>query len=393
MNRRELMIFSAAAVAAQSGLAFPRPHPQENGEEPHSSKGDLPDHLLLKDWRPKSIYKIPITEITKAKYPAIDLHNHGVPSVDRADEMVRTMDATGVDKAVIFTGTGKPEEFAELSRIYSRHPDRFYIWCLFDLRGVNEPGFGPNAVKSLEECHRMGAQGVGELHDKGTGLDASVGTEPQSWRKPPEFTGPGPHPDDPRMDPLFEKCAELGMPVSIHMSDPIWAYQPMDSHNDGYMTAFHWRLDDKPGLMGHDALLQSLERTAQKHRKTIFVACHLANLDYDLTRLGEMLDRNPNLNADLAARMAEIATIPRFSGQFLEKYQDRIVYGTDFTYSPGELRSTFRTIETADEHYYYEDYIDYIWPMYGLNLPDPVLKKLYRDNALRIFKEARNGAA
>lgn len=393
MNRRQLVAFSAAAFAARFGFADPLEQPQGSGAHSSNRGGDLPDRLLLKNWRPRSIYKIPVTEVTKARYPVIDVHNHGVDSAEQTREIVKSMDATGVERAVIFAGTGMPESFAQARAIYSAYPERFDLWCLFDLRGVNDPGFGPGALRALEECHRMGARGVGELHDKGKGLDASVGTEPNSWHKLAEFSGLGPHPDDPRMDPLFAKCAQLGMPVNIHMADPIWTYLPMDNHNDGYMTAYHWRLDDKPGLLGHDGLMESLERTLQKHRGTTFIACHLANLDYDLTRLGQMLDRNPNLNADFAARMAEISTIPRFANQFFQQYQDRLLFGTDFTYSPGELRSTFRTLETLDEHYYYEDYLDYMWPLYGLGIPDAVLKKIYHENALRIFERARNGVA
>ena len=391
MNRRELMAFSAAAFAAK--MAFADPLIKAKGLDGHvqATGADLPDTLRLKDWRPRSIYKIPVTEITRARYPIVDVHNHGVNTPEQVRKIVEAMDETGVERAVIFAGTGKSESFAQVRAIYSAYPQRFDLWCLFDLRGVNHPGFGPGAVKALEECRRLGACGVGELHDKGNGLGARVGTEPGSWHTPDEFTGPGPHPDDPRMDALFQKCGELGMPVSIHVSDPIWTYLPMDRHNDGYMTAFHWRLDDKPDLLGHDGLLESLESTLKKHSGTTFIACHLANLDYDLTRLGQMLDRNPNFYADFAARMAEISTIPRFANQFFQKYQDRLLFGSDFTYTPGELRSTFRTLETFDEHYYYEDYSEYLWPQYGLGIPDAVLQKIYRENALKVFAGAGKG--
>ena len=392
MNRRQLMAFSAAALAARAGFADIPAKAEETGTQAPGKRTDLPDRLLLKDWRPQSIYKIPVTEVAKARYPIIDAHNHGFNTPGEARKIVETMDATGVDRAVVFAGTGKPESFAKARAIYSAYPQRFDVWCLFDFRGVNSPGFGPGAVKALEECHRLGASGVGELHDKGNGLGAGVGTEPADWHTPAEFSGHGPHPDDPRMDPLFQKCSELGMPVSIHVSDPIWTYRPMDSHNDGYMDAFHWRLDDKPNLLGHDGLLESLERTLKKHSGTIFIACHLANLDYDLTRLGQMLDRNPNLFADFAARISEVSTIPRFASQFFQQYQDRLLFGSDFSYTPGELRASFRTLETLDEHYYYHDYSDYLWPLNGLGIPDPVLKKIYRENALRIFAKALKGA-
>src|ERR1700722_3655257 len=396
MNRRELMALSAAAFAAKFAepLAQGQVAQAQVSDNHRPARGeDLPDKLLLKNWRPRSIYKIPVTEVAKARYPVIDLHNHGVHTAEQVKEIIAAMDATSVDRAAIFTGTGRPENFAEARAIYLAYPQRFNLWCLFDLRGVNDPGFGPAAVKALEECHHLGARGVGELHDKGKGLGASVGTEPADWHATVEFAGSGPHPDDPRMDSLFQKCAELGMPISLHVSDPIWTYLPMNEHNDGYMTAFHWRLDDKPGLLGHDGLLESLERTLKKHSGTTFIACHLANLDYDLTRLGQMMDRNPNLYADFAARMSEISTIPRFANQFFQQYQDRLVYGTDFTYAPGELRSTFRTLETLDEHYYNEKYSDYLWPLYGLGIPDAVLKKIYRENALRIYAGAHNAPA
>src|ERR1035441_3875317 len=239
MNRRQLMAFSATAIAARVGFADPLA--QAQGLD--ASKGvDLPDRLLLKDWRPRSIYKIPVTEIAKARYPVIDIHNHGVNTAEQAGKIVVAMDATSVEMGIIFTGTGRPESFAQARALYSAYPQRFDLWCLFDLRGVNDPGFGPDAVKALEECHRMGARGVGELHNKGNGLDASVGTEQGSLHMPAEFTGPGPHPDDSRMDSLFQKCGELGMPVSLHVSDPIWTYLPMDSHNDGYIDGKSTRL-------------------------------------------------------------------------------------------------------------------------------------------------------
>jgi predicted TIM-barrel fold metal-dependent hydrolase len=195
------------------------------------------------------------------------------------------------------------------------------------------------------------------------------------------------------MDALWDKCAQLGMPINIHVSDPIWSYQPMDLHNDGLMNGYTWRIDDKqPGILGHNALIESLERATQKHPRTVFIACHLANLDYDLTRLGQMFDRNPNLYADISARFAETAPIPRFVNQFLQKYPDRVLYGTDMAYTQRMFSTTFRILESQDEHFYEQDLnfnFDYHWPLYGLGLPDPVLKKVYRDNALRAFARAR----
>jgi uncharacterized protein len=165
----------------------------------------------------------------------------------------------------------------------------------------------------------------------------------------------------------------------------------MDETNDGLMNAYRWRIDDKqPGILGHDALIATLERAAQKHRKTMFVASHLANLDYDLTRLGQLFDRNPNLYADVSARFGEIAPIPKFVNQFLQKYPGRVVYGTDMTYNQRMFSNTFRILESQDEHFY--DTHQYHWPLYGCGLPDSVLKKIYADNMREVVKRARSGA-
>ncbi|MGI8989522.1 MAG: amidohydrolase family protein [Bryobacteraceae bacterium] len=390
MNRRQLMMASGAALAMRPGSA------QSQG----TAAQDLPDRILLKDYRPRSIYKIPVTEVKKAKFPIVDVHCHGARGTEQLDEMVGTMDAVGVEKTVIFTGAATGEKFAEARRRYSKYPSRFDLWCGFDMTGGETPGFGPAAVKALEECHRLGALGVGEISDKGKGIGVRVGTGlglfPGSSNRPlPQSPAAGPHPDDSRMDTLFDKCAKLGLPVNIHMSDPIWAYEPMDKTNDGLMNAFTWRLDDKPGLMGHDGLIESLEAAVQKHPKTIFIACHLANLDYDLTRLGRMFDRNPNLYADIAARFAETAPIPKFAAQFFERYSSRILYGTDMAYNRRMFGATFRILETNDEHFYENDLnfnFNYHWALNGFGLPDPVLRKLYGGNAKDVFQQARNNA-
>jgi predicted TIM-barrel fold metal-dependent hydrolase len=329
-----------------------------------------PEKLLLNDYRPKSIFKIPTTQVRKAKYPAIDVHSHAYAKTpEQVAEWVANMDQVGLEKSVVMTSANGPA-FDEIYARYAKHPGRFDLWCGFNMSGHDQPGFGPAAVKELERCFRAGARGVGELIDKGSGLARPT----------------GPHPDDPRMDPLFEKCGELGMPVSLHVSDPIWAYGPIDKTNDGLMNALRWRLDNKPGIVGHEGMIDILERTVKKHPRTIFIACHFANLDYDLTRLGEMFARYPNLYADISARYAETAPIPRFTRAFYEKHASRLLYGTDMGYNQPMYRITFRVLETLDEHFYEIDQFNYHWAMNGFGLPDSVLKKVYRENALKLLR-------
>ena len=334
----------------------------------------IPETLLLKDYRPKSVYNVPQTSIDRARYLAIDMHAHDyAKGPKQVAEWIRSMDESGVEKAIVLTmAVGK--EFDAIYAKYAKYPDRFEVWCGFDYTGYDRPGFGPAAVKELERCYKVGARGVGELGDKGKGLFYCRPT--RAW---------GMHLDDPRMDPLLKKCGELQMPVSIHVADPYWMYLPMDATNDGLMNAYKWRLDNQPGIVGHEGMVDILERAVKRHPETIFVVCHFANCSHDLNRLGNLFDRYPNLFADISARYAETAAIPRFAARFYEKYRDRLVYGTDMRFSTKIYRMTFRVLESEDEHFYDWDRFSYHWPLYGFGLNDEILKKVYRDNALKII--------
>ncbi len=226
----------------------------------------------------------------------------------------------------------------------------------------------------MSAVNELGAKGIGEIHDKGQGLRSG------------KSATQGLRPDDPRVDAIWEKAAELRMPVSLHVADPIWMYQPMDKHNDGLMNAWEWRLDNQPNIVKLAGMVDILERTAARHRNTTFVACHFANCDYDLTRLGEAFDRNPNLYADISARYAETAPIPRFAAQFYAKYADRLVYGTDMGFDKKMYRITFRVLESQDEHFYEIDQFGYHWPLNGLGLSDEILERVYHDNAAKLLK-------
>ncbi len=333
----------------------------------------LPDALLLKDYRPQPIHKIPVTEVLKAKYPAIDMHTHVYGKTpEEVLAWIKTQDEVGIAKTIVLTGaTGAA--FDALQKMYSKHADRFELWCGINYTGFDKPGFGPAAAAELERCFRAGARGVGEISDKGAGIARAA--DVKVWM----------HPDDPRMDPVWQKCAELGMPVNLHIADPVWAYQTMDRTNDGLMNALTWRLDNKPDIVKHDGMIEILERTVKRHPKTTFVACHFANLDFDLGRLGKLLDTYPNLYVDTSARFGETASAPRSTIKFLTKYAGRVVYGTDQGRDIRMYRASLRVLETLDEHFYEPSFYHYHWNLSGFGLPDPVLKKLYRDTALKIL--------
>jgi uncharacterized protein len=331
-----------------------------------------PETLLLKDYRPRSIFKLPETRVERARYPAIDVHAHVYATTEpEIQRWIAAMDEVGVEKTIILAGSTGPA-FDRVMALYAPYSERFEVWCGLDLGGFDQPGFGPAAIAELERCHRLGAKGIGELSDKGRGLRGA----------------PGLHGDDPRLDPIFQRCGELGMPINIHVAEDRWMYEPMDRHNDGLMNAWKWRIPDEPGVLRHHELMATLERMLQKHPGTTFIACHLANLCSDLDQLGGMFDRYPNLYADIGARFAELSPIPRMVHRFFTKYQDRILYGTDSRPHPEMYRTTFRILETDDEHFYPAFFVKYHWPMHGFALPDEVLKKLYRDNALEMRRRA-----
>ena len=333
------------------------------------------DTLLLKNFKPVSIYKIPITKIAKAKYSVVDFHSHDYPKTEEeVKTWIKTMDELNIAKTIILTySTGAA--FDSAADKYLQYKGRFEVWCGFDYTGFGQPGWEKHAVAELERCHRKGATGVGELGDKGLGELYSLPTP-----------GIGVHIDNPAMKPLLQKCAALHMPVSIHVAEDQWMYEKPDPSNDGLMNAATWQVDmTKPGILTHDQLIQTLENAVKQNPQTTFIACHLANTNADLSMLGRLFDRYPNLYADIAARYGEFAPIPRYAKAFFDKYADRLVYGTDMGTDPHMYQATFRILETADEHFYEHEQFGYHWPLYGLNLNDSTLRKIYSTNSKKIL--------
>lgn len=333
------------------------------------------DDLKLKDFRPVSIYKVPVSHIRKAKYPIVDFHSHDyAKDKTEIEAWIKTMDEVGIAKTLILSYS-VGEAFDSVMAKYAPYADRFEVWCGFDFRDADQPGWTERAVKELERCYRKGAKGVGELGDKGLG---------EFYSHP--SNGKGLHIDDPRVQPLIRKCGELKMPISIHVAEDAWMYEAADEKNDGLMNAAKWKVDmTKPGILNHDQLVQTLEHAVRDNPGTTFIACHLANTCSDLSMLARLFDLYPNLYADIAARYGELAPIPKYVHQFMEKYAGRLVYGTDMGMDPKMYRVTFRILESGDEHFYEHDQFGYHWPLYGLELSDATLKKLYRDNAKKIL--------
>src|SRR5687768_8178079 len=218
-----VLTISLAGVAAAALLAA-----TNEKQAPDSP----PDQLLLKDYRPRSIYKVPQTRVEKARFPVIDVHSHPYARTpEQVDQWVRNMDEVGVARSIVMVG-GTGKRFDEAVALFSKYPERFEMWCGIDYTGFDQPGFAARATAELERCAKAGARGVGELSDKGRGLRGADGM----------------HMDDPRMDPVLEKCADLGLPVNIHVGEDRWMYEPMDRHNDGLMNSFKWKIPNEPAV-------------------------------------------------------------------------------------------------------------------------------------------------
>lgn len=333
--------------------------------------GGLQDSLLHKDYRPQSIFNTSYaTTAQKAKYPAIDMHMHaprGNADLEAAaKELINNMNECGIEKTILFCGTGKA--FDDCAASFGKYPDRVQLWCGLDLTGSSA-----DAIKELERCVKKGAKGVGEMSDKGSGLLRG--------------DSPSMHMDDPKMDPILDRMAELALPMNFHCGDPKWMYEKMDAHNDLLFESYYFRLDNKKNILNLEQLIGTLENTLKKHPKNIIICPHFINQTYNLNNLGKLLDKYPNLYTDVSQRESYVAAIPRFAKKFIEKYADRIVYGTDQGYSIPMYRNTFHIWQTEDEHFYAWDVSNTPWPLSGLGLNDATLKKLYRDNALKLIKK------
>lgn len=336
----------------------------------------LEDTLLLRDFAPKTVHNLPVTLVEKAKYTVIDAHSHDYCSTDaEIRAWIDMMDAAGVAKTHLMSCSWIGDNFYKMVEKYAAYKDRFAFWCSFDYTNFDQPDWTERAVKALEKCHEWGAVGVGEMGDKGQG---------DLYAYPVE--GRNIHLDDPKMKPLLEKCAELKMPVSIHIAEPIWMYEPMDAHNDGLMNGVNWHVDTTAvDCLGYNELIHSFENAVAANPKTIFIACHYLNMNQDLVRLGTLLDKYPNMYIDIAARVGEAANTPRATRAFLIKYADRVLFGTDNMPDAHMYHTIYRVLETDDEHFYEPDFA-YHWYYSGFYLPNKVLKKIYYKNAQKLFK-------
>lgn len=340
------------------------------------------DSVLLKEYQPESSLIVPETFVPKARFSAIDAHTHSFmngSSADQVDAWVKTMDATGVARSIVFTDAVGDEFDRQADLFLNRHPGRFAVFCSLDLTNFDAPDFQTRAIAELERCRRHGATGVGELSDKGWGLMPS-NQAAKAFTGTPQPRDKRLHVDDLRLDAIWEKCAELKLPVNIHIADHPSCWRPLGPHQERTPDFQQFNLYGKD-VPSYKELLATRDRMLAKHPHTTFIAAHLGNQGNDLASLAAVLDRFPNLYVDISARDYELGREPRTALKFMIHYQDRVLFGTDMGRGLDMYRGWWRLLETGDEFLPGRIW----WRLYGLELPSGVLEKLYRGNARQVM--------
>ena len=327
----------------------------------------------FEEYNPKSTLVVPVNEVKRAKFPFIDVHSHQRDMSAKALEaLVKDMDALNEGIMVNLSGGSGERINSMLQSIKENHPNRFAVFANVDFDGVGTDGWSKKAAAQLETDIKNGAKGLKIYKSLGLRYKDVDGNRLAI--------------DDPRLDPIWAKCAEMGIPVLIHAADPKSFWDPMDGNNERWLELkTHSRrkrstTDPAPWVQ----IIQEQHNMFKKHPKTKFTNAHMGWYANNLKKLGGFMDAMPNMYVGIGAVIAELGRQPKNAHAFFLKYQDRILFGKD-SWKPNEFPTYFRVLETDDEYFpYYKKYHAF-WAMYGLDLPDEVLKKVYYKNALHVI--------
>src|SRR4051812_14098167 len=397
-NRREWIggVGAALAAGAMPGVAAAESVPQGRARAKPA-----PQPLDISQFEPRSMLHVPETSVPRARYPVIDIHTHltfadrtgagsgAVKVLAPASELLPVMDRRNIRTMVNLTGGTGDGLATSVREFQTAHAGRFLTFTEPSYARAAEPGYPQFQADALTKAHAAGARGLKVLKTLGLYL-RERGTE-----------GPLVRIDDPRFDPMWEACAALDIPVAIHIADPEAFFLPIDRFNERFEElnahpdwSFHGR--DFPPFA---ELLAARDRVFARHPRTTFIALHVGHHAEDLAEVSASLDRHPNMHVELGARIGELGRQPRTARRFFDRYQDRILFGTDAvprgTDTPQQVFGDalyeiyYRFLESEDE------YFDYAparvppqgrWRIYGLGLPDGILKKVYNENAARMLR-------
>ena len=364
--RTMLLVLALSAVIlsfllARTGASAPQQDQKKYSQTP-----------TIEEYQPKSTMVTKEHKIERAKFPFIDIHSHHWnPTAEEVDRLVREMDTINLRLMVNLSGGTGKQLRQTVATMKGRHPDRFVVFANLSYDDINTPGYGKRAAARLDQDVKNGAQGLKIF--KNFGMDVKYAN------------GERVHVDDPEFDPVWDKCAELGLPVLIHIAEPSPFFDPWDYRNERWLelNQFPQRARPPEKYPPFETLISERNHLFAKHPKTNFIAAHLAFHGNDLERLGKTLDSLPNMYVDIAAVLAELGRQPYSAHDFLVKYQDRVLMGKDI-YDVNEYKWYFRSLETRDEYFEYYRPRHAFWRIYGFQVPDEVLKKVYYKNALKL---------
>jgi uncharacterized protein len=380
-----LCALNALAQTPSSDAGAEKP-PAGAGQIGYKSAADAEQKktLLVRDFHPTSMLHASAHEVPRAKFYVIDVHNH-INDAARIEEhmpperVVEVMDRTNVKTVVILTGMWGDKLQHVIDEMVKPYPGRFMVFTQLDYSKIDDPNFGEEMARLVDDSVARGARGLKFLKDLGLGVRDKSGKLIAI--------------DDPRLDPVWRECGRLGIPVFIHTGDPEAFFHPTDAHNERYEELTEhpdWSFYG-PQFPSFEQLLEARNRVFARHPETRFVSLHMGwpeNLDW----VSRMLDEHPNVMVGFGAREAELGRQPRRTRELFLKYQDRIMFGTDNGMEEAMYRNHFRWLETADESFdYWGAPGQGRWEIYGLELPDAVLEKIYHVNAEKLFSQFKGG--
>jgi predicted TIM-barrel fold metal-dependent hydrolase len=403
-TRREWL--ATMRTGLMTAVVSPVADPRSSDETPPTGQGAVraassPERLSLDEFQPKSALHVPEHRVERPRFPVIDFHTHltwsgrapggrtdaeAVTAIAPASDLLAVMDRKSVRRMVNLTG-GRGAGLTEtIARFDGPHAGRFLTFTEPWWSRAGDPDYPSFQAAEIERAHRAGARGLKVLKTLGLYLR--------------DRTGALVAVDDPRFDPMWETCAALKLPVAIHVADPEAFFTPIDRFNERYEELSHhpdWSFHGRD-FPSFRALIEARDRLFARHPRTRWVALHVGHHAEDLADVARMLDRFPQVSVDIGARIGELGRQPRATRRFFDRYQDRIVFGTDAVPNGHETPQQvfgdllyeiyYRFLETEDE------YFDYApapvppqgrWRIYGIGLPEAILKQVYHDNAARLL--------
>ncbi len=343
----------------------------------HGQRNYEIDSSLVMDFEkydPVSTLVVPENPVTSAKFPFIDVHSHHWRLAEQdLDKLIREMDTLNMQIIVNLSGRGGKALSDITDHIAEEnYSNRIVVFTNINLGSIDEPDWAEETIKQLEYDVEHGAKGLKIFKSQGMRNTDKDGNRIKI--------------NDPRIDPIWAKCGELGIPILIHSADPKSFWAPHDEKNERWLE-LKLRPNRKLGPDNPapwETIIAEQHDIFRKHPDTKFINAHMGWFANDLDKLSTLLEKYPNMYVEIGAIIAELGRQPRHANKFFEKYQDRVLFGKD-AYNPEEYDTYFRVLETADEYFpYYKKYHAF-WRMYGLDLPDEILKKLYYKNALKVI--------